>query len=137
MLPANGKATQFPLVSESARAMSASDNIYDEHTLLIDPTYDDPNWYLGFDPKGDIFALNENQYGEKTIKVFNLKRRRLKTARQNHLKMINESLEVIDEFVLDNNKQKAKRAFLQVQAQDDKPYAGMVRCYAEILGITL
>ncbi len=52
-----------------------------EHTLLIDPCYDDPEYYLGFYPSGGVFSLDDNQYGESTIKVFNLKRRRLRDLR--------------------------------------------------------
>lgn len=49
--------------------------------MLVDPCYDDPEWYLSFNPTGRIFALEEdgtpNIFGETTIVVFNLNRRRL------------------------------------------------------------
>lgn len=137
-LPAKGKADQFPLVSEATRAMSPEDDIDREHTLLIDPTYDDPAWYLGFDPKGNIFALDENQYGDKTIEVFNLKRRSLVRARRILLNNLDKSLSSVDKLPLDSKtKLEFKRELLINNSRDKDKYAGMVRQYAEILGISL
>lgn len=137
-LPAKGKADQFPLASEATRAMSPRDDIDREHTLLIDPTYDDPAWYLSFDPKGHIFALDENQYGDKTIEVFNLERRPLIRARRTLLNNLNKSLSVIDKTSLDSKeKLEAKKELLKINSRDEDNYAGMIRNYAVILNISL
>ena len=48
---------------------------------MIDPCTEDPEAYLGYDALGDVFAVDDNIYGNETIRVFNLKRRRLKGLR--------------------------------------------------------
>lgn len=81
-LSSGGKLDQFPLLEEKTRAMSPDCDIYEENTLLIDPCYDDPEWYLKYDPHGQILSIDDNLYGEKTIEVFHLDRRRLRDARK-------------------------------------------------------
>ncbi len=81
-LPAAGKMDQFPLADEDTRAMSPDDDIYAEHTLLIDPCYDDPESYLMYDPFGQVFPLKDDPYGERTIDVLHLERRRLRDPRR-------------------------------------------------------
>ena len=91
-----------------------------------------------FDPKGNIFALDENQYGDKTIEVFNLKRRSLVRARRILLNDLDKSLGSVDKLPLDSKtKLEFKRELLINNSQDKDKYAGMVRQYAEILGISL
>jgi len=87
-LPAGGKADQFPLLDETTRAMRPSDDVSAEHALLIDPCLSDPEDYLGYDPTGQIFSLNDDPCGEKTIEVFHLRRRRLRDHRRNTMKMV-------------------------------------------------
>ena len=89
-LPAQGKFDQFPLLDESTRAMKPSDDVYAEHTLLIDPCFDEPEDYLGYDPTGQIFSLSENPYGNKTIEVLGLKRRRLRDRRLDKIRIVTE-----------------------------------------------
>lgn len=82
---AAGKMDQFPLLDERTRAMRPTQSIRREITLLIDPCYDDPEDYLGYDIEGQVYALNDNRYGAKTIKICHLKRSRLKSARKKRL----------------------------------------------------
>ena len=87
-----GKLDQFPLEDENTRiflprqdATSGSkliDHARSERTLLIDPCWDTPSWYISYGPTGRIFAIGDHQYGNATIKVFNMKRRRLQRRRQ-------------------------------------------------------
>ena len=75
-----GKVDQFPLFDEATRAMSPSDDVRQEVTLLIDPCFADPEDYLGYDPTGQLFALQGNLYSA-TIDVMNLNRSRLRVSR--------------------------------------------------------
>lgn len=138
-LPAKGKGNSFPLILERTRAMSPKDDIDREETLMLNPTCDDPASYLGFDPTGQVFSLEENRYGEKTIEVFNLYRRRLTRARRKRLQELEACLQALDESgPRDNQKKMAlKKEFLKIYAKDEKDYAGMVRHYAETIGIPL
>ena len=109
-LPAAGKLDQFPLQDESTRVMSPDDNDHlpDEQKLLIDPCYDNPEEYLGFDPKGRIFSLDDNPYGEATIKVFNLKRRRLSDLRREKLELAIEILKLAQKYEREGNEDAAQ-----------------------------
>lgn len=80
--PAAGKLDQFPLLRERTRAMRPSQDVRRESTLLIDPSYDNPEDYLGYDLQGQIFAIDRNLYGAKTIEICHLRRRRLRDARK-------------------------------------------------------
>lgn len=135
-LPVKGKGTRFPLVSERTRSMSPADDVYKEKTLLIDPTYDDPADYLGFDPSGGIFALEDNAFGNMTIEVFHLNRRRLKKARRNLIMQIQLVIGCINQLQLTNQKKHdMKREILQLYSGDSNNYAGAVRFYAQSIGI--
>jgi uncharacterized protein (TIGR02646 family) len=82
---AAGKLDQFPLEDERTRAMRPSQNVRREKTLLIDPCYDDPEDYLSYDLEGQVYALDNNPYGRKTIEICHLQRSRLKAARKAQL----------------------------------------------------
>ena len=75
--------------------MSAADGVRAEHTLLIDPCFDDPAHYLGYDPTGQIFPLGDNPYGEATIDVFHLLRRRLTNAQRKIIEMVTGVMKLI------------------------------------------
>ena len=78
-----GKADQFPLEDEGTRAMSEREDCRQkEKTLLIDPCYDEPSWYLTYDVTGKIRAIDDNPYGETTIGICHLNRRRLQDRRR-------------------------------------------------------
>jgi len=128
-LSAQGKLDQFPLLDETTRAMSSDDDIYSEHTLLIDPCYDNPEWYLGYRPDGQIFALDDNPYGEKTIEVFHLRRRRLRDCRRKVMVGAIKCLEMIQK-ARERGVRNAEADFRELLAQftsDDAHYAGIAR----------
>jgi len=128
-LPAGGKLDQFPLLDEETRAMSPDDDIYQEHTLLIDPCYDDPEWYLVYDPHGQIHPLEDNPYGETTIEVFHLKRRRLRDARRGVIRLTSKILAKIKKAKSIGNDDAVNdlEDLLQYMLGNDSPYAGAAR----------
>ena len=130
-LPSGGKLDQFPLLdgAEATRAMGPDDDIYEEVTLLIDPCYDDPEWYLAYDPQGRVLALEDNDYGEKTIEVFHLKRRRLRDARKPVIVRTMKFLEKIEEAKLQGNDPAVSvlTELLDGYLSSDSEYAGVVR----------
>ena len=67
-----GKSDQFPLEDEETRAMSHNDDIYNEVALLIDPCYDDPEWYIEYGVLGNISSIENNPFGIAAINVCNL-----------------------------------------------------------------
>ncbi len=131
-LPAGGKADQFPLVDESTRAMEPSDDVYAEHTLLIDPCFDDPENYLGYDPTGQIFSLNDNPYGERTIDVLHLSRRRLTIPRSEMVQTVRFVLKLIANVAIAANASAAKdlKAFLENIQAGKSQHAGIARYVA-------
>ena len=140
--PAAGKADQFPLEDEATRAQSPDDDIADEATLLIDPCYDDPTDYLGHDPVGNIFALADNPYGEETIEVLHLGRRRLRDNRRRVMQRVVSILKAIRKVqqandpdmqeVLDN-----LSLLLSEFIADDGEYAGAARFVVDHLDVFL
>ena len=141
-LPAMGKSIKFPLRYESTRAMSHNEDIKKEYTLLIDPCYDDPEWYLGYDPKGQIFALDDdNPFGNKSIEVYNLKRRRLVTRRKKIMKSTIHAFRFIK--ILQKNKPvdrealKEAREILLELISDEAEHAGVARYIKNNLDIFL
>lgn len=128
-LPASGKLDQFPLLDETTRAMSHKDDIYQEHTLLIDPCYDDPKWYFFYDTEGQVFSLKENPYGQKSIEVFNLNRRRLCKRRRKKVKRVIRMIELIREWEASGQEDAVAdfKDLLRDLMKDESEYAGAVR----------
>ncbi len=116
--------------------MTPEDNILEEKTLLIDPTYDDPADSLGYDAFGNVFSIEDNPYGVKTIEVFNLQRRRLATARQTRIKKLHHMLVKIDSVpkLSQAQKNRLKGELLEAAGESDELYAGMIRYYASRAG---
>lgn len=131
-LPAAGKRDQFPLHDETTRVMSHEDNdkLLHEHTLVIDPCYDDPEDYIGFDLTGQAFSLDDNPYGETTINVFNLKRRRLRDLRRAKVQSTVIILKLARKHEKDGNAAIAHdiRALLDNEQADAAQFAAVVRC---------
>ena len=113
--------------------MEPSDDVYAEHTLLIDPCFDDPEDYLGYDPTGQIFSLNDNPYGEKTIDVLHLSRRRLTLFRREIVQMVRVVLKLIANVAIAANASAAKdlKAFLENIQTGKSQHAGIARYVAE------
>lgn len=128
-LPSGGKLVQFPVVDEKTRAMGPDNDIYREHTLLIDPCYDDPEWYLGYELNGQIFALDGNPYGDKTIEVFHLKRRRLRDARKKTIEWVIRFLRKIKKAESRGNDEAVKdfKELLQILLEESSKYVGAAR----------
>ena len=79
-----GKADQFPLIDEGTRAYGPDDDLGKEKKLLLDPCSDDPQRHITFSVTGMIIGLD--QYGKCTIRICNLKRRRLNLKRATKVK---------------------------------------------------
>ncbi len=132
-LPAGGKVDQFPLLDESTRAMDPSGDVHAEDTLLIDPCVDDPEEYLAYDPTGQIFSLKDNPYGEKTIEVFHLSRRRLKTLRHERMKTVVCVMKFIGKVAIGANAGAAGdlQALLKRMQAGESEHAGFARYVAK------
>lgn len=131
-LPAMGKSIKFPLRYESTRAMSHNEDIKKEYTLLIDPCYDDPELYFGYNFKGEIFALDEDDpCGDKSIEVYNLKERRLEKKRLKTIKstvgvlVIMKSVQKVKP--VNREALKASKELLQELVSDEAQHAGVAR----------
>lgn len=131
-LPAGGKDDQFPLLDESTRAIGPSDDLHVEHTLLIDPCFDDPEDYLGYDPTGQIFSLND-PYGEKTIDVLHLDRSLLKDLRLVTIKAVTLVVKLISSDLATTNPNAAKdlKAHLKEMQAGESEHAGVARYVAK------
>lgn len=81
---AAGKLDQFPIENEDNRAMTPDHDISLEKPLLLNPNNkeDDPEKHFTYDILGNILPLDENDRSAvETIRICNLKRRRLRDAR--------------------------------------------------------
>lgn len=74
-----GKSDQFPLFDEAKRSMDPKGNIATEEPLLLDPCVDNPEDCIRYLIDGEI--TGENDRGNATIRICNLKRRRRRIAR--------------------------------------------------------
>lgn len=126
-----GKLDQFPLEDEDTRAMSHHDDINQEKILLIDPCNDNPEEYLSYDIKGQIYALNDNSRGEATINICNLKRRRLRDRREDIIKATVDFLNLLhkqESMVGNNSLIQEFMDWLNLHLLDDNcEYAGVAR----------
>jgi uncharacterized protein (TIGR02646 family) len=127
-----GKATKFPLADEDTRVMShLAGNITDEQTLLLDPCVEDPEQHLLFDPKGNIYARNGSQKGEKTIGICFLKRKRLSVLRKEIIDKVAGLIDVVHK--LEQNGGNAdviadlRKHMQQAYLEDNCRYAAVAR----------
>lgn len=86
--PAQGKLDQFPLADEATRALSHREDVATEAVLLLDPCRDDPEQHIRFDPHGDAFPVSQSARGNVSIRVFHLRRKRLKTLRKGRIERV-------------------------------------------------
>lgn len=91
-----GKSTHFPLKSEKNRAMDHLANLKLEEPLLLNPCNDYPEKHLSYNIAGEIQPLNNSKKGLKTIKIYNLKRSRLRDDREQVLLSLKNFLELRD-----------------------------------------
>jgi hypothetical protein len=76
-----GKRNYFPLANEATRAQAKGEEVHEE-PLLINPTQEDPDCYLGVDGRtGVMFARQESIRGETCIHTFGLNLRDLPKQR--------------------------------------------------------
>jgi uncharacterized protein (TIGR02646 family) len=127
-----GKATKFPLADETTRVMShLAGNIADEQTLLLDPCTEDPERHLLFDPKGNIYARNSSQKGEKTIEICFLQRRRLSVLRKEIIDNVARLMGVIHKLEQNGGNSDAiaelRRHMRQTYLEDNCTYAAVAR----------
>lgn len=96
----SGKGTRFPLVDESKRARSESDNIDDEEPLLLNPCETEPADHLVFGWDGLVRPKVKNgkpsPHGSTSIEVYGLNRVELVKARREILHFVRHRLFVID-----------------------------------------
>jgi len=92
---AGGKQTQFPLEDETDRAMTPTSDIKKEKHMLLDPCHDEPECFLTYNINGDIIPVNNNDKGEATIKICNLRRRRLRVRRRTIINRTREFLSLM------------------------------------------
>jgi uncharacterized protein (TIGR02646 family) len=93
------KKNLFPLADPAKRAFSHHDSIQDEEPLLIHPTFDNPEDFLGF--RGRMpYAINGNAKGKATISMLGLGNSEPKIRKfQNvHLQTIKTLLEARDTY---------------------------------------
>ena len=111
------------------------EDIHQEHTLLIDPCYDDPELYFGYDTAGNIIALDreENPYAEESIRVFHLDLRRLCRERRKAMKRAVSFVKLIAKCEREGPKGVARglRMMLEEMKSDESEYAGVARFVAE------
>ena len=80
-LPTGGKGDSFPLNDEGFRARCPNDDLLLEDPLLLDPTVDDPEEHLTFDPAGRPIAIRDSIRGRVSIAVLNLDTKRINDDR--------------------------------------------------------
>ena len=127
-LPAQGKADHFPLADEKTRAMSPTDDIRNETPLLIDPCAEDPEDYLGYGVTGEVFPIDDNRAGKKSIELFHLSRRRLRIQRRKIVDMARKILKVIlSESTPDSLRVELRRYLDTELTAANSPYAAVAR----------
>ena len=129
--PSGGKADQFPLLDEQTRAMGVEDDVQEEHTLLIEPCYDDPAYYLAYDPTGQIFSLGDNPYGKATIDVLHLSRSRLAEARRTTIKLVTGLLKIVASNDVPVAARNELKTILEGLQSDDSAFAGVAQYVAK------
>ena len=132
-----GKLDQFPLESEKTRVFGPRKGTTDgsklidharaERTLLIDPCWDTPSWYISYGPTGTIFAIDDHCCGNETIKVFNLKRRRLQRRRQLQVQTCVKYLKIVQELEASGRMEaeKMRSSYMELMAGLDRAHSAV------------
>lgn len=134
-----GKYDQFPLVDENKRAMSPGDCLASEDHLLLDPCNDNPEKHIVYLVNGDIAGIDD--YGNATIHICHLKRRRLRKKREEIIRDIIDFIELIRDTKRSKKPSKAKKIetyFREKYLSDKCSFAAVSRCVAnrpELFGI--
>ena len=102
----------------------------ERQTALAIVDVDPPEQYLGFDPQGQIYALDDDPFGEDTIRLCHLKRRRLRLRRQRVMREVVDLLEVARLAEDTGNMRVARRIRRCIRtnyAHDSAPHAAVAR----------
>lgn len=132
-LGAGGKAAQFPLLDERSRAMGHTEDIHAERPLLLDPCLDDPEDYLGYDPKGHVFSLDDpngtkaDDIGSNTIKVLFLDRKRLRVRREETIQFVTGLAKAISNSIAEARALTACQSMLETMQGAGSQHAGLAR----------
>lgn len=116
--PTTGKADSFPLIDESVRAWSPSDDLTLEEPLLLNPTIDFPEEHLSFYPNGE--AYGKTPRGEETIRILGLNARKLYQDRR---RTINQVIE----WLTDSKTSTGASTMINHSTVDSAQYAGAAR----------
>jgi uncharacterized protein (TIGR02646 family) len=122
--PATGKLDQFPVADERNRARTPDDPLAAEEPRLVDPCDDPPELHLSFDATGSVSAREGSPKGETTIRVFGLKRKRLRDARRAVLATVSELIEQLVEH--GTPKDTATQVVLTVLSRPQRQYSAVV-----------
>lgn len=128
------KKNLFPLQNPTDRARSHNDNIAAETPLLLNPTFSNPQDFIGF--RAEIpYALNSNLHGKTTIAALGLDRENLNERRRTKLDELGSLQDVVtlaerrlDDEELQDLAKKAKQE-LNKATLASAEYAAMVNAY--------
>ncbi len=132
--PAMGKHHHFPVEDEALRAMSHEDDINNEQPLLLNPCKDDPSKYFTFNLLGEIIPLAIEDYdrAEKSIKIYNLKRKRLRELRAKLIEGLTNTIKEFRKSTKDTEEvKKFENALLKNFSEKNKPYSAVVKSMME------
>jgi uncharacterized protein (TIGR02646 family) len=92
------KRSFFPLCNPRSRAKCHSDDITVERPLLIDPTVEDPNRFIGF--RGEIpYAKRGSARGARTISITGIDRAPATEDRREHLEKVKLIIEIYNKLL--------------------------------------
>jgi nucleoside phosphorylase len=122
----NAKGQAFPTGKPRTRPETYGSNLQSEEPLLLDPCLDDTGLHLVFRENGEVSAHPNSDRGLVTIKVLDLNRESLLSARRERALLVRELLlkcfQVTDAAALASLTEELKSYY-----DNDQPYAGMVR----------
>lgn len=128
------KANLFPLLDDSKRAKNHHATLADETPLLINPTLpnQNPENFISFCEEVP-FAINDNEYGKKTISILGLDRDELNDARlkeYNYLQTLKDVIDTAKDYPTDVKLQERARRALSILnelIQADAEYSAMIK----------
>ena len=113
--------------------MGHTEDIHAERPLLLDPCLDDPEDYLGYDPKGHVFSLEDpngtkaDDIGRNTIKVLFLDRKRLRVRREETIQIVTVLTKVISNSIAEAGALTELQGLLEMMQGGGSQHAGLAR----------